>query len=120
MRARDYAALAVVVEQSRALGKVLFFPASIVTVVSGVVLVATEDWLAFGDLWILVGFGGIVVSPVIQMTIAERARERFTSLVEAGRSTGVLAGARALTLVNVIDLVVLLVVVWAMFAEPTL
>jgi hypothetical protein len=111
-----------VVRQSRTLGAWLFGPASLVTVATGVALVATEAAFGFTDLWILIGFGGILVSPIVQMTVADPARERFLTL-RADDGTDqpqLLAAARRVTLVNAFDICLLVIVVWAMFAKPVL
>jgi uncharacterized membrane protein len=122
LSARDHAGLATVVRQSQTLGTWLFAPASLVTLASGIALVATEAAFGFGDLWILIGFGGILASPIVQMTVANRARERYVTLMaeEGGDRPRLLAAARRVTLVNTFDILVLLVVVWAMFAKPVL
>jgi uncharacterized membrane protein len=122
LRARDLAGLATVVRQSRTLGAWLFGPASLVTVATGVAMVATEAAFGFTDLWILIGFGGILVSPIVQMTVADRVRERFLTLRadEGTDQPQLLAAARRVTLVNTFDICLLVVVVWAMFAKPVL
>jgi uncharacterized membrane protein len=122
LRARDHAGLATVVRQSQTLGAWLFMPASLVTAASGIALVATEAAFHFTDLWILIGFGGILASPVVQMTVAHRTRERFLTLMgdEGTDHPQLLAAAGRVTLVNTFDIGVLVVVVWAMFAKPVL
>jgi uncharacterized membrane protein len=123
LRVPDYAGLATVIGQSRTLGTWLFAPASLVTLVSGVALVATEPSLHFTDLWILIGFGGFVASLVVQMTVADRARGRFLTTVTddgADDPRRLAAAARRVTYVNTFDIAVLLAVVGAMFARPSL
>jgi uncharacterized membrane protein len=122
LRARDHAGLATVVRQSQTLGTWLFAPASLVTAASGIALVATEAAFRFTDLWILIGFGGVLASPIVQMTVAQRARERLLALTAEGGTdhARLLAAERSVTLVNTFDICVLLVVVWAMFAKPVL
>lgn len=122
LRARDHAGLATVVRQSQTLGTWLFAPASLLALVSGIALVATEAAFRFTDLWILIGFGGILASPIVQMTVANRSRERFLTLKanEGSDHPQLLAAERRVTLINTFDICVLLVVVWAMFAKPVL
>jgi uncharacterized membrane protein len=122
LRARDPAGLATLVRQSETLGASLFGPASLLTAAAGVALVATEAAFGFGDLWILIGIGGILVSPILQSTVARRARARFLTLV-AGQGADparLVAAARRVTLLNTVDVFLLVVVVWAMFAKPVL
>jgi uncharacterized membrane protein len=122
LRARDPAGLATVMRQSQTLGAWLFGPASLLTVAAGVALVATEAAFGFTDLWILIGFGGILASPIVQMTVADRARKRYMTLMadKGSDHPQLLAAARRVTLVNTFDIGGLVVVVWAMFAKPVL
>jgi hypothetical protein len=110
------------VRQSQTLGTWLFAPASLLTLVAGIALVATEAAFSFTDLWILIGFGGILASPIFQMTVSNRARERFLTLKanEGSDHPQLLAAERFVTLLNTFDIFVLLLVVWAMFAKPVL
>jgi hypothetical protein len=89
---------------------------------SGIALVATEAAFHFTDLWILIGFGGILASLILQMTVSTRARERFMTLMasEGTHPSQLLAAERRVTLLNTFDIFVLLLVVWAMFAKPVL
>jgi uncharacterized membrane protein len=122
IRARDHQGLLAIGHRTEALGTKLFAPASLVTVGAGIVMVATTDALGFGDLWILIGFAGLVLSGVAQLAVAAPAYARFQALVEeyGPESEDVADAARGLRLGNVLDIGVLLVVVWAMVAKPTL
>lgn len=121
-RSRDLASLVAVGEHSQTLGKILFTPAAFVTVAAGIALVAIEPAFAFGDLWILIGFGGIVASGVAQMVVAEPTNRRFVT-VATDRGLGdaeTLAAGRRVSLGNALDIGILLFVVWAMVAKPVL
>jgi uncharacterized membrane protein len=122
VRTREYSALEAVGRQSQSLGNVLFMPAAMLTVASGIALVLTESAYRFGELWILLGFGGIIASGAAQMGVAEPASKRFQEAVaDEGTDQLVLtAAARRIALGNVLDVVLLLLVVWAMVAKPTL
>lgn len=122
LRARDYPEMVTVARQSKELGEWLFGPASILTATTGVMLVLTEDAFSFLDLWILIGFAGILSSPLIQMTAAERARQRLTTAMAQNSNDNpqLRAAARGLTLINTFDIAILLVVVWVMYARPDL
>ena len=120
--ARDHGALLSVGKHGQALGTWLFMPASLVTIGFGVAMVATEPTLRFVDLWILIGFGGVVASGIAQMAVAAPAEKRFTALAgDRGLDhPDVEAAARQVTYGNALDVSLLLVVVWAMVAKPTL
>lgn len=120
--AQDYAALLAVGKHGQALGTWLFMPASLVTIGFGIAMVATEPTLGFTDLWILIGFGGVVASGIAQMAVAAPAEKEFTALAgERGLDhPDVGAAARKITYGSALDIGLLLLVVWAMVAKPTL
>lgn len=122
VRVKDYDGLLTVGRASQALGMRLFVPASLVTVAFGIALVMTVPAYRFTDLWILIGFGGIVASGLAQTFVAERAGKRFLAIVtEHGIDHPNLAvAARGITRGSTLDVGLLLVVVWAMVAKPVL
>jgi uncharacterized membrane protein len=120
LRANDYDGLATAVRQSRVLGATLYGPASLVTAATGIALVATEDAFDFTDLWILIGIGGVLLSIPLQVIVADQARSQYLALhgdSDNDRAT-LRASARTLTLVNAVDIALLLIVVWVMYAKP--
>lgn len=120
VRADDYGGLAAAVRQSRVLGAWLYGPASLVTAAAGIALVATEDAFDFTDLWILIGLGGILLGPTMQMTVADRARSRYLALLANNETdeAQLRAAARGVTLLNGTDIAMLLIIVWVMYAKP--
>jgi uncharacterized membrane protein len=122
VRARDYAGLLTIGRHSKALGTWLFMPAALLTVGFGIALVATEAAFRFRDLWILIGFGGVIASGVMQMALAEPAAKRFMGLAEehGADHPDVAAAARKVNVGSFFDVGILLLVVWAMVAKPTL
>jgi uncharacterized membrane protein len=121
VRAGDLAGVATIGQQSQALGTLLFMPASLVTIASGVAMVATSSAVGFGDLWILIGFGGILASGIAQMAVAAPADRRFAALLDehGADHPDVASAARRLSRGSMLDLGLLVVVVWAMVAKPT-
>lgn len=117
---KDYAGLLVMGHHSQALGTLLFTPAALLTIGFGIALVAIDPAIGFGDLWILIGFGGILGSGIAQMALAAPAERRFLSAAaEYGTDHPETAQAsRRLGLGSILDTGVLLVVVWAMVAKP--
>jgi uncharacterized membrane protein len=118
---RDHGGLVALGRQSDSLGTWLFMPAALLTIGFGVIMVATEASLGFTDLWILLGFGGIALSGVAQMAVGGPAHKRFLDLVDRDLDDAeVGAAVRRLSLGSLLDIGILLVVVWAMVAKPTL
>lgn len=108
--------------QSAALGKMLFAPASMATLVFGVLMVATDSRFAFTDLWILMGFVGIAASFVVGMGMLEPAGKKLaTTMMESGLDhPDVDVQLSKIMRLNAIDLAILVVVIWAMVAKPML
>jgi uncharacterized membrane protein len=120
--AGDYASLAAMQRRGEDLGKFLFMPAALLTLGFGIVMVASQSWLSFTDLWILIGFGGVVLSGVAEMGIAAPAGKRFLAAVEANgpRSADAERYAGRSLRGSLLDVTVLLIAVWAMVAKPML
>jgi uncharacterized membrane protein len=120
--AGDFQSLAVMQHRGEDLGKFLFMPAVFLALVFGVLMVATESFLSFTDLWILIGFGGIVLSGVAEMAVAAPNSKKFLAAAEKHGFDSPEASAFAGKALqgSLLDIVVLLVVVWAMVAKPLL
>ena len=108
--------------QSEALGKLLFMPAALGTLLFGVLMVVTEARFAFTDLWILLGFAAVAASFVVGALLLGPADKKLT---EVATELGVKHGdvdrqlAKVLRL-NAIDVGILVVAIWAMVAKPML
>lgn len=101
------------------LGRALFSPLSVVTLLSGILMVVVSP-LSFTTLWILIGFGGIVISGGIGGAVLGPSNRALGELVQA-RGTidaDVKNAARRGIVAQRIDLVILAIVVWAMVAKP--
>ena len=98
--------------------KRIFAPASIVTLLFGILMVLDTDAFSFGDTWILIGLGGILFSIVLGIGVLTPLTGKINAELQAGRDGVGLLGR--LTRIAALDSVVLLVVVWAMVAKPGL
>jgi len=96
----------------------LFMVASLATLVTGLVL--AFGWIGFDPLWIKIGLGGIVLSIVIGMGYFKPLGEKMEAAIsERGpNDAGVQAMVRQAQMVSFAELVVMLIVVWAMVAKP--
>lgn len=119
-RIGDRPGLLAIGRHAEALGKTLFAPASAVTLVFGILMVATADALSFTDTWIIVGFVGIALSSAIGMGMISPTGKRLgETVLEKGPDAPEIDQliGRLLTL-NVVDLVILFGVIWAMVLKP--
>jgi hypothetical protein len=95
---------------------------ALLTLLFGVLMVATEARFAFTDLWILIGFGAIAVSFVIALGFMTPADNRLAALMENHSLDHPDVAAQLTTVLrlNAVDVGILTVAVWAMVAKPTL
>lgn len=121
-RAGDEATMAGMTRQSIKLGNIVFGPAAAATFVFGILLVFISDAIGFTDLWVLIGFGGVLFSGVISGGMGGTLEKRAAALeAEPGADRAAIdALRRRVVALNRIDLVILIVVVWAMVDKPTL
>jgi uncharacterized membrane protein len=103
------------------LGRAFFSPMSVVTLVSGVLMVVVSP-LGFTDLWIVIGFVGIVLSGAISGAVLGPSNRGLAELVQARGTidSDVKNAARRGVIAQRIDIVILAIVVWAMVTKPVL
>ena len=120
-RAKDPVRTAAVSADAEWMGLRVFMPASILLLVSGIWAASEGNW-DFGQAWISIGFGAFLFSFFLGMTflgpesgrIKQLVRERSYEDPEVQRRIG------RILLFSRIELVVLLVAIWAMVAKPGL
>lgn len=102
-------------------GRSLVGPSALLTLISGVVMVAVSG-LSFGSFWVTWGFVGIFVTMFLGGFYGRRIGERMNALIDDGGldDPHVRALQKRLTLLNVVNLLILFSVVWAMVFKPTL
>ena len=107
-----------VTRQMDNLGKRLFGPAAMSTLLFGVVTVIVGD-LGFSEPWIVIGIVGVAVS-MGSVVFRNRMQQRLvTALDERGpQDPEVAATGRRIGMLNMLDLVLLFIVVWAMVVKP--
>lgn len=117
--AADPAGTAFLADQGEWFGQRFFSVASLTTLVSGVVMVLVAESLSFADLWITVGFAGIMVSIVVGAVLVTRATAALGEAVTAGDTPRVTALQARLNTLGWIDLAVVFTVVAFMVYKPT-
>ncbi len=120
-REKDQAALEALSRQSSFFGSVVFGPAAAITLIAGIVMVAVSGF-SFGTFWITWGFVGIFGSVLLGGVFTRRVGERLSKLASTAEAIDPRMARlqKRLSILNVIDLLVLLSVVWAMVFKPTL
>jgi uncharacterized membrane protein len=119
-RARDDEYLRNVFNDAGALSKFLFIPASLVTVVFGILMVADGPW-GFDMLWIVLGLVGFAATAFTGAVILGPRAEKAAARVEqeGGMSPSIAAEMRRVLMLARVDSVVLFLVVADMVIKPT-
>ncbi len=96
----------------------LFIPASLSVLVLGILLTIEGPW-SFGDLWIVLGLVGYVVSFLVGIGFIEPEGKRIHAAMEAGQAERAAYHVRRINTVSRMGLAVLYLVVAAMALKPT-
>ena len=120
-RARDVEGLRRVAGEAAALGETLFIPASLATLVFGVLLVIDGPW-GFDMLWIVLGLVGYLATFLTGILVMKPGSEKVAAIME--RDQGVMSAEaeveiRKLLTKGRLDTVVLYMVVAIMALKPT-
>lgn len=121
-RGRDQAVQASLLRQSDFYGRAVIAPATVVVLLTGLLLVAQMDDASWSDFWVAWGLAGIAVSLALGGTLIRATNAELRRLAEGPTLDDPRWSAlqrRAATLYG-INLVLLLSVVWAMVFKPTL
>jgi hypothetical protein len=96
----------------------LYMVASLATLVTG--LVMAFGWVGFSPLWIKIGLGGIFISLVLGFGYFKPQIAKLDALVEerGPEDAGVRTMVRHVNVVAAVELLIFLVVVWAMVTKP--
>jgi len=116
----DDSRLASYLQEDLFLGRTFYNVAGILTLVAGIWLVLITPW-EFSEAWISIGFAGVAVGIVLGAALYPRQTRPAVAALEGGapQSDATVAGAVSrLVMLTRIELVVLLVVVWAMVFKP--
>ena len=97
----------------------VFAPAAVLTLLFGVLMVLDADAIEFSQTWIIIGLSAIGVSIVLGTGILGPQSGKLMSELKAGDAAA-LDRLRRISLVGYVDLVVLLIAVWAMVTKPGL
>lgn len=119
-REKDQAALAAMTRLMRLNGMVVIGPASGLTLLAGIVMIAVSGLGV--PLWVIWGFGAIIVSVALGASLIRRTNEEVRAVAATAQPDNErLSGLqRRLMTLNTINVLVLLSAVWAMVFKPGL
>ena len=92
-----------------------FGPVAVVTLLTGIALVWTQEAWGWSDAFVLIGIGVFVFSAAWQPLVASKAQERLLAAIDSGDGAGPALGAA--NRVALVDVGVLLVALWAMVVK---
>jgi uncharacterized membrane protein len=103
------------------LGTHVYLPASLVVLVFGI-LTALKGHYSFGQAWLLIGIAGIVATSITGSAYLGPELKRIAGLVESKGPNDPEVTSRLSRLITIarVDLVVLLIVIFAMVTKPGL
>ena len=115
----DEATVLGITKMAEFIGKAVFNPAGIITLLAGIWLVIEADY-EFSEAWISIGFLGVALGAILGMAFYPKALKAVEDGIEADGllSNDTLGALRKLRLVSTVEWLLLIVVVWAMVFKP--
>jgi hypothetical protein len=89
-------------------GKRVYMPASILILVTGVVLVLQDDSLSFGSLFVTIGFVMIVLGVLLGIFVFTPGSEKAAEAIESGDPSRIKAATSRIAVFGTIDTLLLL------------
>jgi uncharacterized membrane protein len=119
-RAGDEATVKRLLEETEALSKLVFIPASLVVLAAGIAMVIDGPW-SFGELWIVLGLVGFAATVFTGAGVVQPRAERIAAMIarDGGLSPTAAYEARRMMAIARIDYVTLGLVFAVMAMKPT-
>lgn len=101
-------------------GKFVFMPASIIVLIFGVWAVLDHPVWEFSDTWVTIGFTALIVSAILGGAFLGPEAARIREAADAGGpdDAGVQQKLKRFVMLSRIDLLIVLIAVWAMVTKP--
>jgi hypothetical protein len=96
------------------LSKRLYMPASILILITGIVMVLQDDSFSFGSLFVTIGFGMIVIGALLGIFVFGPGSEAVAEAVESGDQARIKATTARMATFGVVDTLLLLFTMTAM------
>ena len=117
--AGDQAGVLKVIRDSEWMGMRVFMPASIIVLAFGVWAVIDHPVWEFSDTWVSIGFAGVVISAIVGAAFLGPESGKISAAAADPEQSGTLeARINRFFLVSRVDLLILLIAVWAMITKP--
>lgn len=119
-RVGDTATVQAIGRQGGALSSRLFLPAVLTTLITGIGMVQSGD-LSFGTPWVVAGIVGLIISMYIGAVLTGGAARKLGGQIARGEidGPGIARAQRRILMAGVVNMLLLLVIIWAMVAKPS-
>ncbi|HEY6629254.1 MAG TPA: DUF2269 family protein [Acidimicrobiia bacterium] len=102
------------------LSTVLYMPAAILILLTGILMVMQSDVYSFGSLFVTIGFITIVIGALFGKFVFDPVSKRAADAIDAGDEPGVKSATGRLATFGVIDTLLVLVTIAVMVLRLTL
>jgi uncharacterized membrane protein len=118
-RTRDTAAMSALSSVGVFVGQWVFGPAAALTLLAGIATALTAGF-QMRSLWIIWGFAAILISILLGATLIRITTQRLATLATGSNRDGAQVAAlqSRLSMLNALNILLLLSAVWAMVAKP--
>ena len=96
------------------LGTRLYMPASVLILITGILLVLQVDAYGFGTRFVTVGFAMIIIGAVLGIVVFEPGSEKVAAAIEAGDQGGIRQAVTRIAGFGAFDTLLLLLTIAAM------
>ena len=116
----DTATVQAIGRQGGRLSSRLFLPAVLTTLITGIGMVQAGD-LSFGAPWIVIGMTGLFISMFIGAVLTGGAARKLAGQIAGGEldGPGIARAQRRILAAAIVNMLLLLVIIWAMVAKPS-
>lgn len=116
----DHAGSAVVAQQATWFSHHVFDPAAVVTLIAGIWMVLIDSALSFGDVWITIGFTGIILTLGIGHGMITPTVKKLGAVMasEGPGSPAAEPLQKRIGMLSMLDVLILAVTIWAMVTKP--
>lgn len=102
------------------LSTVLYMPASILILLTGILMVMQSDVYSFGSLFVTIGFITIVIGALFGKFVFDPVSKRAADAIDAGDAAGIKAATGRIATFGVIDTLLILLTITVMVNRLTL
>lgn len=118
-KAGDHATLMGIGRQMETMAKIYYSPLAAVTLITGILMVATTDGLSFGDPWIVIGLLGVAATMGIGIGLITPTGKKLSEASQETPPDGpaIARLSQRMTTLALVNITILFFVVWTMVVK---